>query len=117
MALSFFLGILLLLSTTHALSAMKRILVTGGNKGIGKAICERLLTEWPNDTYVLLGARDAARGQAAVEELVAKLGCGDRLSMLELDTNSDESVEKAAAQVKGDGEPLYGIINNAGVRA
>ena len=44
---------------------MKKILVTGGNKGIGFGVCQTLLESYP-DVYILLGARDATRGQAAV---------------------------------------------------
>lgn len=92
---------------------LKRILVTGANKGIGKAICQRLLTEW-EDTHVILGSRDTARGKQAVEDLIQQ-GCpADRLELLHIDTSNDESVEKAAASL-GDTN-LFGIINNAGVR-
>ena len=41
----------------------KRILVSGANKGIGRAICERLLANH-DDVHVLLGSRDAGRGEA-----------------------------------------------------
>ena len=52
---------------------MKKILVTGGNKGIGLAIVRRLLREY-SETYLLVVSRDVQRGQAAVKELVAELG-------------------------------------------
>merc|ERR1711963_295668 len=51
----------------------KVILVTGGNKGIGLAIVEALLQE-VEDSIVLLGSRDAVRGQQAVDGVVGKLG-------------------------------------------
>merc|ERR1712073_140400 len=51
----------------------KVILVTGGNKGIGLAIVEALLQE-VEDSIVLLGSRDAARGRQAVDQVVGKLG-------------------------------------------
>jgi NAD(P)-dependent dehydrogenase (short-subunit alcohol dehydrogenase family) len=106
--------VLQLLSGLRAL-AMKRILVTGGNKGIGKAICEKLLTEWP-DTFVLLGSRDAQRGEQAVQDIVKNLGgnCKDRLQLLVLDTSSSSSVKRAADSLDASTE-LYGIVNNAGV--
>jgi carbonyl reductase 1 len=97
---------------------MKRILVTGGNKGIGKAICERLLTEY-SDTYVFLASRDASRGEAAVNDLKKKLPshCADRLDLILLDTASDASVKTAAETIttKLGGNKLYGIVNNAGI--
>lgn len=107
---------------------MRRILVTGGNKGIGKAICSRLLSEW-DDTYILLGSRNRERGEQAIAELTSELGeerCRNRLELIEIDTSSDESMANAAdvfrhkTTVVGEVEELrqdvlYGIINNAGV--
>ena len=108
--------LLLLLLSVHSFSTsnpMKRVLVTGANKGIGKAICQLLLEKHP-DVCVLLGSRDLQRGQQAVKDLQAAVGdsCDGRLELVEIDTSSKESVDKAAAQVGG---PLYGIINNAGI--
>ena len=48
---------------------MKRALVTGGNRGIGKAISAGLVAE---GLEVVIGARDAAAGA----EAAAELGCG-----------------------------------------
>lgn len=51
----------------------KVILVTGANKGIGRAICKRILIEFPG-THVLLGSRDQARGEQAVESILEHVG-------------------------------------------
>ena len=112
-------AIWLLLLILHPASSMslKRILVTGGNKGIGLAICSRLLSEW-KDTYVLLGSRSTERGQQAIRDLTKELGdevCQNRLGLVQIDTSSDESVQAAAAKVAESGNGLDGIINNAGV--
>ena len=95
----------------------KHVLVTGGNKGIGRAICERLLTEHPEVT-VLLGSRDAGRGSQAVtaiEEAVGQDKCKDRLHVISLDTSSPDSVQAAVKEVQKITSTLYGIINNAGI--
>jgi carbonyl reductase 1 len=105
----------ILATFTDALTVtMRRILVTGGNKGIGLAVCERLLIEW-KDTYVLLGSRDASRGQGAVQSILDKLGdqAKDRLQFFQIDTTSDESVQAAASSLKD--TSLYAVINNAGI--
>jgi len=91
--------------------------------GIGKAICRRLLSE-SDDVYVIMGSRDARRGRSAVQDLLKEVGAAgsgtgkstaeDRLECIELDVSSDESVAAAASKL-GKEEPLYGIINNAGV--
>jgi len=92
--------------------------VTGGNKGIGRAICERLLTEW-DDTHVILTARDEDRGKQAVDEIRKAMNCpDDRLEFLKMDVASDSSVQEAVeafSQKYGAAQALYGIINNAGV--
>merc|ERR1711936_1241363 len=97
------------------LCRMKVILGSGGNKGIGLAIVERLLQEFP-DTRLLLGSRDQERGDAAVKELVTKLGqdVSPRLEMILLDVGSDESVSGAVRTVKAKYGSLYGLVNNAG---
>ena len=47
---------------------MKRVVVTGANKGIGLAIVKRLLREYP-DVYVYLGSRNVERGEAAIKQI------------------------------------------------
>jgi NAD(P)-dependent dehydrogenase (short-subunit alcohol dehydrogenase family) len=100
----------LLLATTMA-SALRKVLVTGANKGIGKRIATRILTDI-DDSFVYLGARDAGRGAAAVADLLAEYPQAEgRLELLELDTESDASVKAAAEKV----DSLWGLCNNAGV--
>jgi carbonyl reductase 1 len=88
--------------------------VTGANRGIGLAICENLLKNYP-DVHVLLGSRDLAKGEAAAKDLATKLNCADRIEAVALDTSSDESVNKAVEQVSKSHPTLYGIVNNAGI--
>lgn len=86
---------------------MRRILVTGANKGIGLAIAKAILEDH-TDTFVYLGSRDRARG----DEAAKGLGHTDRVEVVTIDVSNDASVKAAANTVKG---PLYGIVNNAGV--
>ena len=50
--------------------ATRRILVTGANKGIGKATVAAILAA-ADDTMVLLGSRDLGRGEAAVADILS----------------------------------------------
>lgn len=98
---------------------MRRILVTGANKGIGLAIVTAIL-EQHDDTFVLLGARDLERGQAARAGLLAAHpGWSDRVEVVALDVASDASVAAAARQLaarfEGEAAPLYALVNNAGI--
>ncbi len=96
-----------------------RILVTGANKGIGRALVERVLETKPA-VHVLLGSRDLGRGREARDELLVRVpGCGDRLDVVVLDVTDEGSVTDAARWVAGRFDhtptPLYAIVNNAGI--
>jgi NAD(P)-dependent dehydrogenase (short-subunit alcohol dehydrogenase family) len=83
-------------------------LVTGANKGIGRAILSGLARE---GFVVYLGARDSQRGTAAAAELAVS---GD-VRFLLLDVTSDADVAAAVAQVESDFGHLDVLVNNAGV--
>ena len=95
---------------------MKRIIVTGANKGIGYAIVEAILAS-QEDMFVMLGCRDEQRGQAAVAKLAeANSGWGSRTELLLIDVSDEASVRQAARVTEKHGrESLYGIVNNAGI--
>jgi len=98
---------------------MKRILITGANKGIGLATLKKLLESY-SDTYLLLGSRDLARGNQALENLLKGYPeFKDRLYLVQIDVEKDDSVNSAAEEVgKTFGKTpgtLYGIVNNAGI--
>jgi NAD(P)-dependent dehydrogenase (short-subunit alcohol dehydrogenase family) len=96
---------------------MRRILVTGANKGVGLGIVEAILTEHA-DTFVYLGSRDLERGRAAAEALVQKqVVWKQRLEVVGLDVSGDAAVASAERRVAESlqGEKLYAIVNNAGI--
>lgn len=97
---------------------MQTILVTGANKGIGLATVRAVLEE--QTTYrVLLGSRDAQRGQEALQLLLGENPAWEeRLRTIKLDVASDKSVEAVRQVIIGEIEhgsmELYGLVNNAG---
>jgi NAD(P)-dependent dehydrogenase (short-subunit alcohol dehydrogenase family) len=96
---------------------MRRVLVTGANKGIGFAIAQAILEEH-DDTLVYLGSRDADRGRAAAASLTkTHPEWQARVEVVPLDVAADPSVAAAAERVRQScgGERLYGLVNNAGI--
>jgi len=98
---------------------MKRILITGANKGIGLATVKKLLESY-SDTYVLLGSRDLTRGKQALENILKDdPEFKDRIYLAQIDVEQDNSVNSAAkivAETIGNiPGTLYGIVNNAGI--
>lgn len=100
-------------------AAMQRVLVTGANKGIGLQICKKIVQTVP-DAHVLLGSRSKARGDKAVEAVIAsEPSAAGRVELLVLDVTDDSSVTAAAnavaAKYPEEAHPLYAICNNAGI--
>ena len=79
------------LSSLQQLQAMRKILVTGANKGIGFALVRRLLSEY-TDTFVYLGSRDISRGEAAIKSLIGESDSwAARLQFIHLEVDSISS--------------------------
>ena len=73
---------------------MKRILITGGNKGIGLATVAKLLGSY-DETFLLLGSRDSKKGQQALNSLLdIQPEWKDRLDLIQIDVEKDFSVNK-----------------------
>jgi len=98
---------------------MKRILITGANKGIGLATVVKLLGSY-DETFLLMGSRDSKKGQQALNSLLdIQPEWKDRLDLIQIDVEQDLSVNSAAEEVVTKfgktPSPLYAIVNNAGI--
>lgn len=92
----------------------RRIVVTGGNRGIGFALCKQLVCDY-EDTFVYLGSRSEELGREAVRSIVTTdASLSTRICCLVIDVRDDSSVATAAETVAQDG-PLYAVVQNAGV--
>ena len=87
----------------------KIALITGANKGIGYETARQLAEQ---SITVLIGARDAERGQQAVEKL--KAGGADA-HFVALDVTDEASVARAAQSVGEQFGRLDILVNNAGL--
>jgi NAD(P)-dependent dehydrogenase (short-subunit alcohol dehydrogenase family) len=84
-------------------------LITGANKGIGLETARQLAQK---GIHVIIGARDKAKGEAAVKTLQTE---GYSAEYLELDVTQAASVRSAAQVVADKHGKLDILINNAGI--
>ena len=88
----------------------KRVaLVTGANKGIGLEIARKLAKA---GVHVLLGSRDAARGNEAAM-LLAKDGL--TVEAIHLDLDAPETIARVATTIATKHGRLDILVNNAGI--
>lgn len=85
----------------------KYALVTGGNKGIGLAICQGLTTA---GFQVILAARSLEKAKQAIARLQSA-----QVYPLVLDVTDDASIERATEQIRAEIGKLDLLVNNAGI--
>lgn len=89
------------------------ILITGANSGVGFATAKIIASSSPN-YHVIVAARSAERGEAAVKELQSLIPKGS-FSFQLLDVTEPESCQRAAQEVEQTFGHLDVLINNAGI--
>jgi NAD(P)-dependent dehydrogenase (short-subunit alcohol dehydrogenase family) len=90
-------------------TSQKIALITGANKGIGKETARKLAAL---GMTVLIGARDAERGQAAAEELRTD---GADVRFVSLDVTDEGSIQAAAKHIDVTFSRLDILVNNAAI--
>lgn len=85
------------------------VLVTGGTDGLGRATALLLASKG----YRVFAAGRSSQKRAALEELAKKRNVG--LETLELDVTSDESTDRAIAEITKRAGTVDVLVNNAGV--
>jgi NAD(P)-dependent dehydrogenase (short-subunit alcohol dehydrogenase family) len=84
-------------------------LVTGANKGIGLEIARQLAQA---AVHVIIGARDAARAKAALDDLSSQ---GLKAQSVSIDLNDHASIAAAAETIRAEHGKLDILVNNAGI--
>lgn len=88
-----------------------KVLITGGNRGIGKATAEKLLAE---NFEVVITARDAQKGKSAISELKEKTG-KTAIDLVEGDLSDIRSCFTLVNKIKEEHQDITCFISNAGV--
>jgi NAD(P)-dependent dehydrogenase (short-subunit alcohol dehydrogenase family) len=91
------------------MSSQRTALVTGGNRGIGRAICEGLADR---GLRVVLGSRDEANGEAAARPLRAD---GGTVRVEPIDVAEPDSIAACAERLADDDVHVDVLVNNAGI--
>lgn len=91
------------MATTQAGTA-RRVLVTGGTRGIGREVCRQLAL---GGDQVLLGGRDPEAARRVASEVGA--------TPLSLDVGDADSIARAAAELRDRHGALDVLVHNAGV--
>ncbi|MET0956463.1 MAG: SDR family NAD(P)-dependent oxidoreductase, partial [Cryobacterium sp.] len=89
----------------------KRAVLTGGSDGIGLRIATRLALA---GAEVVMPVRNARKGAAAIAG-IRRTAPAAKISLRQLDLSSLESVNALADALRGVGDPIHLLINNAGV--
>jgi carbonyl reductase 1 len=93
---------------------MKCIFVTGGNDGIGLALCRQLVVD--HGCRVFMGSRSLERGKKGLKTITdAHPEKANAIELVQIDVTDDTSVAAAFEVVKSKGVKLYALVNNAGV--
>ncbi|XP_037888082.1 dehydrogenase/reductase SDR family member on chromosome X [Glossina fuscipes] len=86
--------------------------LTGGNRGIGLRIVEKLLN---CDMTVIMGVRDPKTAEQAVKSLINLENIGGKLICEQLDVGNMKSVKEFAGKIKAKYSKVDLLINNAGI--
>jgi len=89
----------------------KCCVVTGANSGIGRVTARELARR---GARVVVACRSRERNDSALDEIRREAGDG-RVSFVELNLASFESVRRAAAEILARPDPIHVLINNAGL--
>lgn len=89
----------------------RRVVITGANSGIGLE-ATRALVE--HGATVVMACRDPGRALVAARTLPSGPGS---VAVAELDLADFSSIRRCAGELAGAGEPVYALVNNAGIMA
>lgn len=88
------------------------IVVTGATSGIGRALVHELI---PRACRLVLGCRNHEAGVKLLNDLKHQYGSDIDVKIFHLDLSCLKSVAEFVEKVNALGEPIYALVNNAGI--
>jgi NAD(P)-dependent dehydrogenase (short-subunit alcohol dehydrogenase family) len=90
------------------------VLITGGNTGIGYETVKALYAS-PKAHTILMGSRSLDKAAEAISSLESEIPCtNSNIIPLQIDIESDASIESAFALVASKFDHIDALVNNAG---
>jgi len=91
------------------------LLITGANAGLGYHTVKQLLPQ--GAFHMLVGARSLSKSQSAIKQILSDdpKADGSLLEPIEIDLNSDDSIQAAVQYVEKTHGKLDILVNNAGI--
>ena len=84
----------------------KNILVTGGDSGIGLALCKLLVKD--HDCYVYLGSQDPTSGNNALKTIFQEVpGTYNQIQIIQIDVGDEQSCAAAAKTLEVNVEKVH----------
>ncbi len=90
----------------------QNVIVTGGARGIGRAIVEKFVTAGANVGILDLQQEAIAE---AIEDINSSLGPAGELSAIEADVSDPDSTEEAIGEWIDKNDGIHTLVNNAGI--
>lgn len=96
----------------------KTIVITGGNRGIGKGIITSIIKENLNFNKILLCSRQFENGEKAKDEIKSEFGkeISNKIDVIKLDIDSESDVTSFVKTLKNQYDHINCLINNAGIK-
>ena len=92
---------------------IKTILVTGGNRGIGREICRQLAIMGHR---IILCSRDFEKGRMAADDICGTTGIlPGNILVKKLDVTDEDSIRRLEGFLQAETGKLDVLINNAGI--
>lgn len=90
----------------------KKIIITGGTRGIGKAIALCFAKEGAS---VALFGTNPEKGHEAVQEILSVIGPDQKVAFYQVDVSSSKDTEEAIKRVQEEFGRVDVLVNNAGI--